>query len=440
VFGYYLDLAWRSLRRHVVLTALMIAAIAFGVGASMTTLTVLHVLSRDPIPGKSHDLYHVQLDPRPASRTGEHAAGDEPLGQLTRADAEALLRAGRADHQAMMVGGNAGVEPVNEGGAASALPASFVDARWTSADFFAMFQVPFAAGRAWTAEDDAGAARVVVITRELAEKLFGAVAVTGRSVRVNGTPMRIVGVIDRWQLSPHFYDLTSGTYGIAEEVFAPFSTSRELRFGLSGDMNCWEDAPDPEAVGAPCDWIQFWVELDGKDRAAAYHDFLVQYSEDQRKAGRFQRPPNVRLRDVIAWLDHKQVVPDEVHLQTTVALGFLAVCLINTVGLLLTKFLRRSGEIGVRRALGASRRSIFLQLMVEAGVIGVAGGALGLGLAWLGLVAVRHQPTDYAELARLDLPMLAATVGLAIGSSLLAGLLPAWRGCQLPPAIQLKSQ
>lgn len=249
MFGYYLDLAWRSLRRHVVLTGLMIAAIAFGIGASMTTLTVLHVLSRDPIPGKSHDLYYVQLDPRKASRK---APGEEPPGQLTRADAEALLRARRADHQAMMIGGNAAVEPVNEAGAPSALPASYVDGRWTSADFFAMFRVPFAAGRAWTAEDDASAARVVVLSRELAEKLFGAVAVVGRTVMVNGTAMRVVGVIDRWQVSPHYYDLTSGTFGIAEDVFAPFSTSRELRLDYSGDRSCWEDTPDPEAVDAPC--------------------------------------------------------------------------------------------------------------------------------------------------------------------------------------------
>jgi putative ABC transport system permease protein len=52
---------------------------------------------------------------------------------------------------------------------------------------------------------------------------------------------------------------------------------------------------------------------------------------------------------------------------------------------------------------------------------------------------VRHQPTSYTELARLDLPMLVATFGLALVSSLLAGLLPAWRGCQVTPAIQLKS-
>jgi putative ABC transport system permease protein len=165
----------------------------------------------------------------------------------------------------------------------------------------------------------------------------------------------------------------------------------------------------------------------------------MSYSEEQRKAGRFERPPNVRLRNVTEWLDHKEVVPHDVRLQTWIAFAFLLVCLINTVGLLLTKFLRRSAELGIRRALGASKRSIFVQLLVEAGAIGVAGGVLGLGLAWLGLWVVRHQPTSYAELARLDLPMLVATFALAIASSLLAGVIPAWQGCRLPPALQLKS-
>jgi putative ABC transport system permease protein len=140
------------------------------------------------------------------------------------------------------------------------------------------------------------------------------------------------------------------------------------------------------------------------------------------------------------WLEYQKVVPSDARLQTWIALGFLLVCLINTVGLLLTKFLRRSMEIGVRRALGASKRSIFYQLLIEAGAVGLVGGGLGLGLAWLGLWAVRHQPASYADLAQLDLPMLALTFALAVVASLCAGLLPAWRGCQVTPAIQLKSQ
>lgn len=435
MLAYYLDLARRSFRRDVALTVLMIVAIAFGIGASMTTLTVLHVLSADPIPGKSGDLYHVQLEPR---RGAAYPAGDEPPNELTLIDAEALLRAGRADRQAMMVGGYAALASARAG----QRPLG-VEGRWTSADFFAMFGVPFAAGGAWTAEDDRRASRVAVIARALAEQLFGTLDAVGRSIRVDGAELRIAGVIGDWHPTPRFYDLNTGldtgAYGPSEQLFVPFSTSRELGLRRRSGMDCWEDPTDAEAVGAPCTWIRFWVELDSEAKAAAYRDFLIRYSEEQRRAGRFALPPEVRLRDVTEWLDYKQVVPHDVRLQTWIALGFLLVCLVNTVGLLLTKFLRRSAEIGVRRALGASRRSIFVQLLVEAGAIGLAGGLLGLGLAWLGLLAVRQQPAAYAQLARLDLPMLAATFALAVAASLLAGLLPAWRGCQVTPAIQLKS-
>src|SRR5690606_35706077 len=101
---------------------------------------------------------------------------------------------------------------------------------------------------------------------------------------------------------------------------------------------------------------------------------------------------------------------------------------------------RRAPEIGVRRALGASRRAIFSQFIVEAGAIGLAGGVCGLGLALLGLWAVRQNPSSYAKLAQLDSTMLLATFALSILASLLAGLLPAWRAMQVTPAIQLKSQ
>src|SRR5690606_15895398 len=125
----------------------------------------------------------------------------------------------------------------------------------------------------------------------------------------------------------------------------------------------------------------------------------------QRAAGRFEQAPKVRLRDLMQWLDFNGVVPPDVRLQAWLAFGFLLVCLLNTIGLLLAKFLRRSGEIGVRRALGASPSANFVQYLVEAGTVGLAGGALGPGLAALGLWAVRHQAASYAELAHFNPPM-----------------------------------
>lgn len=432
MIGYYLDLARRSFKRNVALTILMVLAIGFGVGASMTTLTVLRLLSSDPIPQKSDRLYYVQLEPRDLPKGAE--LSDEPPWQLSRYDSEALLRAGKAERQAMMTGGNAAIEPERAG-----LDPFFADTRFTTADFFALFDVPFIAGGSWSAADDAAAARVVVIARPLAEKVFGTTEVIGKSIKIEGQSMRIVGVTELWTPTPHFYDLETGSYGQNELVFVPFAAALQMKMSRSGNMNCWKETEDAEALGAPCEWIQYWVELSTPEKAAAFKDYLVRYSEEQKAAGRFERPPNVRLRTVMEWLAFREVVPADARLQTWVALGFLLVCLINTVGLLLTKFLRRSSEIGVRRALGASKGSIFTQLLVEAGMIGVAGGLLGLLLAWLGLWAVRHQPTPYADLAHLDLPMLAGTFGLAVVASLLAGVLPAWRGCQVTPAIQLKS-
>jgi putative ABC transport system permease protein len=439
MFAYYFDLALRSFRRNKALTALMVLAIALGIGASMTTLTVFHVLSGDPIPQKSSQLFYVQLDP--ATMDG-YTAGEEPEGQVTRYDAEELLRQKKGDRQALMTGGNVGIEPQKQG-----LDPFYADARYASADFFPMFGVPFLFGGGWSDAQDASRDRVVVITKKLNEKLFGGANSVGRSVRVNQHDFRVVGVLDDWRPTPKFYDMNANNgYGETEQAFLPFSTSRDLDMDRSGNMNCWDDHrdnDDPEGntgLNAPCAWIQYWVELDSAAKVAIYRQYLTNYSDQQRAAGRYLRPTNVRLRSVMQWLDFNKVVPSDVRLQVWLAFGFLLVCLLNTVGLLLAKFLRRSSEIGVRRALGASRRAIFAQCLVEAGTVGLAGGILGLGLAELGLWAVRQQPTDYADLARLDPMMLAITFAMAILASVLAGLVPAWHACQVAPAIQLKSQ
>jgi putative ABC transport system permease protein len=434
MFGYYFDLALRSLRRNKALTALMVLAIALGIGASMTTLTVLHVLSGDPLPGRSGTLYYPQIDPRDAQ--GYLPGKTEPMDQLTWIDGMNLLQAKRADHQALMTGGDVAVQPDN-----TTLDPFYQDARYTTADFFPMFGVPFIHGHAWSAAEDDAHARVAVISSQLNDRLFGGQDGTGKELRLSGTMFRIVGVIGDWNPNPHFYDLNRKSYNEDEGVFVPLSTSQDVGMIHDGSVNCWGNGgggstPDHNS---PCMWLQFWVQLDSPAKAAAYRRFLVNYSEQQKALGHFQRPPNVRLRNVMQWLDYNQVVPDDVRLQTGLAFGFLLVCLVNMVGLMLAKFLRRTGELGVRRALGASKRALFAQLLVESGVVGLVGGVGGLLLALVGLWLVRRQPASYAALAHLDPTMLLATFLLALGASLLAGLLPAWRACQVTPALQLKS-
>ena len=430
MFAYYLDLAVRSLKRNKALTALMVLAIALGIGASMTTLTVLHVLSGDPLPGRSAHLYYPQIDPRDMNG---YQPGGEPAGQVSWMDGTNLLRAKRARRQALMTGGQVPVQP-----AQANLDPFYVDARYTTADFFPMFDTPFEYGRPWTAAEDEAAARVAVISNSLNTKLFGGKDSVGQVLRADDVDLRIIGVLADWRPNPHFYDLDLGHYGANEDVFVPLSTSQDLKYAHSGSVDCWSSGGQENMKTAPCTWLQLWVQLDTPAEFESYKSFLIHYSQEQKALGRFQRPPNVRLRDVMQWLDHNHVVPADVRLQTWLAFGFLLVCLVNTVGLMLAKFLRRGGEIGVRRALGAARRAVFEQLLMEAGIVGLAGGIGGLLLAQLGLWLVRQQPADYAKLAHLDPMMLSVTFVLAIGASLLAGLLPAWRACRIAPALQLK--
>ncbi|HET8898141.1 MAG TPA: ABC transporter permease [Rhodanobacteraceae bacterium] len=429
MFGYYLDLALRSLKRNKALTALMVLAIGLGIGASMTTLTVLHVLSGDPIPQKSAQLFRVRMNVFPDDR---FRPGDKLPYNLARRDAEALLRDARADRQAMMSAGSMVVmsaqgDPLN------------VEARYASADFFPMFQVPLRYGHAWSRVDDAAHARVAVISGALNEQLFGGKDSVGQTLQVGNQGLRIIGVLGEWGINPRFYDLSNGQFGDSEQVFVPIATALDMKLGTSGTMNCWGNVSDSHAADAPCLWLQYWAELDTPAKAAAYRRYLHNYIAVQQKAGRFHHPGQLEMQDVMQWLDAKHVVPADVRLQVWLALGFLGICLLNAVGLLLAKFLRRANELGVRRALGASRRAIFLQCLVEAGVVGLAGGVFGLALAGLGMLLVRHQPTDYAAFIHMDLRMLLGTFVLALLSSLLAGLLPAWRAMQVAPAIAIKS-
>src|SRR5690606_41749279 len=108
MFGYYLNLALRSFRRNRALTALMVLAIALGIGASMTTLTAFHILSGDPVPTRSSELFYVQLDPEGMNG---YTPGEEPAEQVTRFDAQTLLREKRGDRQAMMTGGAVAITP-----------------------------------------------------------------------------------------------------------------------------------------------------------------------------------------------------------------------------------------------------------------------------------------------------------------------------------------
>ena len=435
MFLYYLQLGMTSLRRNPVLTVLMVVGIGLGIAASMTTLTVMHLMGSDPIPSKSDKLRYVQLDGWSVDRA--YTDDGDPPDQSTYRDAVALMEAARAHRQVAMYKISMTAQPANP----EVKPFNALG-RATTADFFAMFEVPFAWGGGWDRQQDAQHGRVVVLDKATNERLFGGADSIGKTVRLGDVDYTVSGVLAEWQPRIKFYDLTNGTLDQPESFYVPLATAVELEAGSAGNNNCWKESGEgwQAYLDSECVWLQMWVELESSADVAAYQSFIDTYVGEQKKLGRFQRPLNNRLPDVNQWMENQRVVSSDMEVQTGLAFAFLAVCLLNTVGLLLAKFMRKSGEIGLRRALGASRGQVFAQHLVEAAVVGISGGIVGLLLTGGGLAIVRSLYDDFSSVARLDWMMVAATIVLAIIASLLAGLYPTWRACRIVPAVQLKTQ
>lgn len=439
MFAYYLELAVRNLRRSPGLTALMMLTIGFGVAASMTMYSVVRGLSADPMPGKSSQLFMPQVDSwGPGDRFH-----DEPPDALDYTDAMALMRRHLATWQSAIYAISPSAMPTDASRNRSPI---MLDGYAVYGEFFPMLDVPFHYGHGWSAQDDAAALPVAVISDTLNRQVFGGGDSVGRTIDIDHHDYRIVGVTRDWNPQPRFFDVEGGYYSVVgPDVFLSFPHSVAVHMINTGWDGCRKGSSDPQGDLASlqrsdCVWIAYMAELDDAAAVRRYRQYLDDYAGDQQKAGRFHWAPNNRLRDVPAFLDHEHLVPGNMRVSQLVATGLLIVCLVNTMGLLLAKFLRRSGEIGIRRAMGASRRAILAQFLIEAAVIGIGGGVLGLLLTVAGVLCMGQVlASAYADRAHVDTSLLMLTLFTAVIATLLAGLYPALRASRAPPAWHLKA-
>jgi putative ABC transport system permease protein len=442
VTSYYLKLALKSLRRTPGLTALMVCAIALGIGTCIVTLTVYHAMSGNPIWWKNSVLYSVTMDSWSPHEPFDSQHPQLPPPQLTYKDATYLMQSDAPKRKAIMTK----LLGMLSGAPGQTLPLH-VWTRATSGDFFQMFDVPFEYGGPWDASADRGPQPVIILSHKVNDQLFGGADSVGRTVLWDTHQFRVVGVLKEWHPIPLFYDLIDdGAFASPADTFVPFGWVRAFEQLPAGNTSSWgpgrivtfQDLLNSDAV-----WIEMWVELPDAASRARFQAYMNAYWAEQHRAGRFPRPLNNRLTRVGEWLKVNGVVSNDSRILVRIAFAFLAVCLINTVGILLTKFLRGAALTGVRRALGASRRQVFLQHIVEVAVVSLLGGMLGLALGALGLSAVRALyagDQTYSLLARFDPVGVAWALALAALSTLAAGLYPAWAVGRLPPAIYLKTR
>ncbi|MGH6886320.1 MAG: ABC transporter permease, partial [Geminicoccales bacterium] len=387
MFGYYLELALRNLKRNPGLTALMIGAVALGIAVCVMTLTLYRAMSGNPIWWKNDVLFAVTLDSWDPKDPYNDDKPELAPWQLTYRDATALMESGIPKHKVVM---HKSIGVLSLDG--QAVKPERALTRVTTRDFFTMFDVPFKFGGGWTAAADRGPEPVIVLSKKMNDRFFNGENSVGRRIHWDDRVFRIVGVLDRWLPLPVFYDLNNGPLEEPEDVYIPFGWSVALELNSAGNTQGWkpqEITTYQEFLGSETIWLQMWVELPDAASQQRFQAFIDNYATTQKQAGRFQRPLNNRLTNVDQWLVDNEVVGNDDHVLVGLAFAFLAVCLLNTVGLLLAKFLNNAAVTGVRRALGASRRQVFYQHLVEVGVISSIGAALGLALGGLLLMGLR---------------------------------------------------
>jgi putative ABC transport system permease protein len=416
----------------------MVATVSLGIGVFMAAVTVYYLMSSNPIPHKSDILYAVQLDSWDPAQPFDDDRPEQAPWELTYRDAMALLESDIATRRVAMHKASLIVQPEREG-----LRPFEEQTRLTGADFFAMFEVPFIYGSTWPPEADENGELLVVLSEPMNDKLYGGEDSVGRRLLLSDREFTVVGVTRAWKPVPKFYDVNNGPFDEPEQMFVPLGVGRELELFSSGNTNCWknEDLQNYEDfLNSECVWLQFWAELETPDQRDAYQAFVDGYVTGQKALGRFARPLNNRLTPVEEWLQAREVVRDDNKVLLAVAVLFLGVCLFNTVGLLLTKFLGKAPQIGVRRALGASRSAVLRQQLIEVGLLGAVGGIAGLCVAWLALHGIKRLFPGFEHLAELDLTLVGIAIVSAVVSTILAGLYPVWRVCRVPPATYLRLQ
>jgi putative ABC transport system permease protein len=436
MLAYQIRLAWISLKRNPVLSLLIVLGIGLGIAVAMTFVTARHVMAKDPLPHKSDALHYVRLDFWNPDRPWDDDDPSLPPNQVTWKDAMNLLASDIPVRHTAAYKAELTIHPERR----EQKPFRVVG-RLCTADFFTMFEPPFRFGSGWDRRADAGPDPVVVLDHEMNLKLFGGADSVGRKVEIEDRPFEVVGVLAPWRPLPKYYDTMNDALEVPEAMYVPLQFGRVFELYSDGNTSGWSSggATFEEFLQSENIFLQMWVELDGERGREDYATFLRGYADAQEAAGRPARQENIRLDPLMEWLQLEQVVPEEVDALILIAMMFLVICSVNLIGILLGKFLARAPEMGVRRALGASRSWVFGQHVLECQLIGVLGGLLGVGLSWVALRLIDRLFRDAFEM-KPDLTLLGIGIVLALASALIAGVYPAWRICRIQPSVYLKTQ
>ncbi|MGS2720042.1 ABC transporter permease [Paraglaciecola aestuariivivens] len=432
---YYCQLAGKSIHRHLGLSLLISMTLGLGIAACMITYTLIYFMAKDPLPDKSHNLFHIQLDNWQLNDAA--ISPNLPPEQVTWRDAFNIVQSAPVKYAAANALTWGMVTPDNQN-----IPPFLGIIRATHGDFFKLFNSPFLFGQPWSNQTQPGAPYITILSRETNQKLFNGENSVGYSLPMLGKIFTVVGVLDTWQLNPKFYDMSFGPFAKPEDLYIPLALKADLELPHGGHSHCWEtDLADTYSafLNSECVNFNLWVELDEHQPKSELLAFLDAYVSQQRALGRFAKPTNNQVMDLNQWLIYKKVVDTDFILFFLLAILFLAVCLFNTANLIATLFQAQAPHIALRRALGASQAQVLLMCLTHTIILGGISAVTGLVLSAIGIQAVIWLHPAFENLITINLTLVLVGLMLSVLASCLAGIIPSLNLARQAPALLLKS-
>jgi predicted permease len=412
---YAIRMLWKS----PIFTAAVTLSLALGIGANTAIFSLINAVMWRTLPVKDPETLVLLTHSRGSSFAGGFTYQQYRIMRQQNTGVSELA-AWSSTRLNVSIDGN--LEPTTDG-------------QLVSGRYFSLLGVSPIAGRAITAEDDIvpNGHPVAMISYGYWKRRFGlSPSVIGRDISISGTRFTVIGVTP-----PEFFGLEVGT---SPDLFLPLV----MQPTAMPDLENLLDQPIIYRT-----WLQVVGRItSGKTAAQAVAQLEPVYNQEVPTANKFGGPPlppeRLRLEPAATGIsDLRREFSQPLFILMGIVGIVLLIACANTANLLLARTASRSGEFGVRLALGAGRRRLLRQLLVESVVLAVAGGACGVLLASVAtrlLVAYMSAgQTPIVLQLTPDLRVLTFTATVSVLTGILFGLTPALRATRIDLTPSLKS-